>query len=107
MSVFCYKYDINFAWKRCKSLPLRKGVCLFNEAKTLTANNYNVTLNVSIPQWKTYIFEPMFIEIIPSVLVAYIYGGDSRIAFVNDIIIFKALILRNNKEVRLKWDIDR
>lgn len=107
MSVFCTKDNINFAWKRCKSLPLRKGVCLFNEAKTLTANNYNVTLNVSIPQWKTYIFEPMFIEIIPSVLVAYIYGGDSRIAFINDIIIFKALILRNNKEVRLKWDIDR
>lgn len=107
MSVFCYKDDINFVWKRCKSIPLRKGVCLFNEAKTLTANNYNVTLNVSIPQWKTYIFEPMFIEIIPSVLVAYIYGGDSRIAFVNDIINFKALILRNNKEVRLKWDIDR
>lgn len=49
----------------------------------------------------------MFIEIILFVFVVYIYGGDLRIVFVNDIINFKVLILRNNKEVCLKWDIDR
>lgn len=105
MSVFCNNYDIIFAWKSCESLPSRKGVCLFNEAKKLTANNYNVTLNVSIPRWKTYIYEPMFVEVIPSVLVAYIDGSDSRIAFVNDNITFKAL--GNNIKVRFEWDINR
>lgn len=48
MSVFCIKDNINFVWKRCKLLLLRKGVCLFNEVKILMVNNYNVILNVLI-----------------------------------------------------------
>lgn len=111
MSVFSINENIYFHWKNCESLPTRKGVCLFNAKGTL-AGVIEVVLNVSVPtciidERKSYISEPMFIEILPSIPVAYIIGGELKYVHLNDNITFQGMITKNNRNSNYEWAINR
>lgn len=111
MSVFSINENIYFHWKNCESLSTRKGVCLFNAKGTL-AGVIEVVLNVSVPtciidERKSYISEPMFIEILPSIPVAYIIGGELKYVHLNDNITFQGMITKNNRNSNYEWAINR
>lgn len=111
MSVFRNNENVYFYWKNCESLPTRKGVCLFNAKGNLTGE-IKVVLNVSVPTCiidgrKSYISEPVFIEVLPSVPVAYIVGGELKYVHKNENITFQGMITKNNRNSNYEWAIDR